>query len=208
MPLLYEPNYLEQQDLYIRKIAFVREAASEFVTLFGAYRPAHHSKLSAREFGCDFAILTDLLLLGKKPGDKVIQYIADILGDESIEPEVPVFLNVARLLGKPLKIKNVRLTLYNPWVQTEDGGWEEEASDFFLIDHFTPLSPKERKQLRLEEKQKQLLQSLGSAYKQYKSLRGADFSKAAARKQAGLTDAKMFRLAKTCYNIDSGGKKL
>lgn len=76
MPLIYEPNYLIQDGIQLHELVFMKSSEADSVTIFGTCRQPKTGKLLNRDFGCDFAILTDLLMLAADAGFAVINQIA------------------------------------------------------------------------------------------------------------------------------------
>lgn len=201
MPLIYEPNYLIQDGIQLHEIVFMKSPEADSVTIFGACRQPETGKVLNRDFGCDFAIFTDLLMLAGDAGFAVIDQIAALLGDDSVEPEEPVGVDVFNLLGGPLVINGISLKIYKPKVQDENGGWEEANDPYYLVDSFKKLAQKELLTQQLTWHFADLQQSLILAFKQYRQLRKLYFSKKEARKKAGLKDELLFQLAKARYKL-------
>ena len=201
MPQKYQPNYRYTHEIYLSEIVFEKDKDSTDVTIFGYYRDSTEKKLKRVDYWCEFSTLTDLLMAGKEKCESVISAISDILTSETTE--VPVIVDVENILGKPLKIDNIKLTIYRPMVEDENGEWQEDRSDeeFYIIDHFESFENKKSATRNSFEELFEYLTLLDNAFKYYLHLRSLDFTEETARKKSGLSDELLFRIAALNHKI-------
>lgn len=175
---------------------------------------------------CEFDILGDLLLRAGEAADGVTEALANGLTADYIAS--PTVIDITALAGAPLEISDVQLKVYRPHEQNESGEWiESEDADCYCIasvqdwqtgvpefreeilnaapprriDH-NPIPPAENIACeKYRDAFEAHLALLHDAYQLYQRLREQEFSKKAARRQAGLTDDMLFRLALLQYGM-------
>ena len=201
MRLVYEPDYKQQNGLTIHEIIFCTHPACNDVTLFGSAPRCGNGTAADRDFGCEFSMLTDLLLQAGAEGMAVIDAIAGMLCEPAASPHEPVGLTLTELLGHALHLPHIQLKIYKPKEQAEDDSWVPISDEYYLIDSFKELSPAELHHLQSADNFSEVLQLLHGAYVQYRSLRAHAFSKKEARSRTGLKDDLLFRLAKLNYKM-------
>lgn len=201
----YEPNYRKIDEIYISEIIFEKDKDVTDVTIFGYYENPFEENLKRVDYCCDFSVLTDLLIYAEEEGEILINIIAEKL-DESTN-EIPSIIDVENLLGSPLKIENIILTIYKPFEKDENGIWKETSNnkdEFYFIDKLELKDEIENKNNEVVKHQKDLsnyLLLLNNAYKFYLQLRELKIKEKEARSKSGLKDELLFRIAYLNYKI-------
>lgn len=196
----YEPNYIHLNEIYIQEIVLDAEYDSEEVTIYGYHENADtNTEIS---YGCNTGMLSDLIIAAKEDGELIADLVASKL-DEGIpeeDPEEPIIVYVMGILGKPLKISNVVITIYRPMEQDESGMWKEvDDKNFYFIDNIeTQEKFEQSKTSEKKDVMKQLydyLITLDIQYKLYTQLLALDIKEKEARKRTGLKDEVLYRIA-------------
>ena len=193
----YQPNYEKAYEIYLKEIIFEKNSQESDVTIFGYFNDFLEDNLVQIDYCCDFSILTDLLIFAKEDGEPVISAITEKLNEE-IE-EIPVIIDVENIFGRPLKIEGIVMTIYIPFEEDENGEWHEsEDRTAYIIDSIEPKEEYEKKQTKnngAEDDLAELFILVDNAYLYYKQLLKIGISKKIARKQSGLKNELLFRIA-------------
>lgn len=215
----YTPQYFYLDEMYIGDIVFDE---SENISIFGYLLDQRTNELTRWDFFTDFSFLTDILLFADAEGDAIIKIISEKLSQEL---EIPTVIEVDDLFGKPLYIDSFIFKVYKPHEKDENGTWKPMEDKCLYIDKMenkeTFLSKQPEKyiakikggeiigdllgeainNLNLTEDdtyQDQLasyLIILDNAFKYYSILLKKNFSEKDARKNAGLKNELLYRIA-------------
>ncbi len=200
---LYQPNYEYFSHLRITDIVF--DETRVLATLFGQYREYGSAEYQDCDFVCEFDLLGTLLLLAGERADGVIEALSTGLMADYIQS--PTVIDVNALAGGPLEITGAGIKVYRPHVQDQEGKWVADMEDnCYCIaaaesDYKPmPLGAKVAAASRTNSNHfskafEDHLALLRQSYEHYKNLLDQEFSKKSARRQAGLTDDMLFRLA-------------
>ncbi len=221
---LYQPNYEYFSHLKLTDIVF--DETRVLATLFGQYKEHKTAPYLDCDFVCEFDILGDLLLHAGEEADGVTEALACKLTADYIAS--PTVIDITALMGAPLEINDVQLKVYRPHEQNESGEWiESEDADCYCIasvqdwqtgvpefrEEILNAAPPRHIDLNRFppaanaacEKYKEAFDAhltlLHDSFGLYQKLREQEFSKKAARRQAGLTDDLLFRLAQLQYGM-------
>lgn len=197
----YKPNYHKIYEIYLKEIVFEKSIEHSEVTIFGYYLNTDPEELMRIDYLCDFSALTDLLIFAKEEGEPIIEAIAEKLNSDI--DEYPIIIDVENIFGKPLKIDGILLTIYLPFEENQNGEWIESTDkSFYIIESIEQwdlldeaLSGLSTEQETAELKLSELYILLNNAFLFYEQLLNFGISSKAARKQSGLKDELLFRIA-------------
>ena len=219
---LYQPNYEYFSHLKLTDIVF--DETRDLATLFGQYKEHQSAPYQECDFVCEFDVLGDLLLYAGEAADGITEALANGLTADYIAS--PTVIDITALAGAALEINDVQLKVYRPHEQNESGEWvESEDADCYCIAsvqdqqtgvpefrenllptalprHITPnrIPPVETKTAKhlqhFADAFAAHLELLRESYQHYRNLVNQEFSKKSARRQSGLTDDMLFRLAR------------
>ena len=200
---IYEPKYYQIDEIYIKEIIFENNSNSSELTIFGYYQNPLGNQLKDVDYGCDFSMLTDLLLFAEENGEPIINLISEKLSnpdEEDIDDDEPqpTIIDIENLLGQPLKIEGIVLTIYKPFEKNEEGDWIESKDEFYIIDKIEQKGKYGTSVKAIEytiEKLGEHLILLDLAYNYYLHLVALGISVKEARKKASLKDELFFRIA-------------
>lgn len=197
----YKPNFHKIDEIYLKEIVFEKSIEHSEVTIFGYYLHTETEELIRIDYLCDFSALTDLLIFAKEEGEPIIEAISEKLNSDV--DEYPIIIDVENIFGKPLKIDGILLTIYLPFEENQNGEWIESTDKtFYIIDSIErwdlldeALSRISTTEDTTELKLSELYILLNNAYLFYEQLLSFGISPKAARKQSGLKDELLFRIA-------------
>lgn len=193
MPDAYIPKYYYIDEIIINAIVFDE---TENLTLLGSYYNTDEEKLNSCDYLCDFAQLTDLLLIAGEHADKIITELTDKLCGEF---EIPSVLDIKEIIGEPLKIEGIMIKIYKPHDKNDDGEWVPINEPLYIIDDIESKEAFEQspegKQYLFKQEISKYLSILNIAFRYYEQLVAMKFPDKKARKKAGLKDELLFRIA-------------
>lgn len=207
MSKVYEPNYKSIQEIYIKTIIFEKEPECTSVSIFGYNNDTSSQYLLPVDYMCGFSTLTDLLLAAKESGESIITAITEKLQQD--KEEYPIVVEVEDILDGPLKIVDIVLTIYKPWAMDEDGQWQEEKEDFYIIDAMTTIEELEdlpANQMKGNNRMVDCFSLLEMSYMYYQQLLKFDMPVRKARKKAGLKNKLLFRMAEINHRVINESK--
>lgn len=195
----YIPNYHKINEIYLKEIVFEKSIDHSEVSIFGYYFNSDKKELIRIDYLCEFSALTDLLIFANEKGEPIIEAITEKLN--SYTEEYPIVIDIENIYGEPLKIENILLTIYLPFEENEKGEWIESTDKtFYIIDSVESWDLLDQALDNMstetpESKLSELHILLNNAYLFYEQLLGIGISKKTARKQSGLKDELLFRIA-------------
>ena len=201
----YKPNYHKIDEIYLKELVFEKSVEHTEVTIFGYYFNTHTEELIRIDYLCDFGALTNLLIFAKEKGEPIIDAIADKL--DSNTEEYPIIIDVENIYGEPLKIDEILITIYLPFEENKNGEWIESTDKtFYIIDSIEQwdlldealnynTSEIQNTELKLSE----LYILLNNSYIFYEELIRFGIPSKDARKQSGLKNELLFRIAGLNY---------
>lgn len=130
---VYEPNYQQIDKIYIGEIVFEKNLETVDVTIFGYTMNVSTNTLMRCDYWCELGTITELLLSLKRKGEPIINAILDEINSDT--PNYPARIDVEDILGEPLLIEDIRLTIYKPWEQDKNGQWHEAMENGYIIEN-------------------------------------------------------------------------
>lgn len=130
---VYEPNYQQIDKIYIGEIVFEKNLETVDVTIFGYTLNVLTNTLTRCDYWCELGTITELLLSLKRKGEPIINAILDEINSST--PNYPARIDVEGILGEPLLIEDIRLTIYKPWEQDKNGQWNEAMENGYIIEN-------------------------------------------------------------------------
>lgn len=199
---MYEPNYQKTDRIGLSEVIFENDPKIDCVTIEGFLFNETKNEYIPTSFSCDFQILTDLLNLDYETSEKLIQTISEAISNETSEE--PIRIKIEKIYGSYILIKDIELIFYRPFTQNENGEWHEvpKNEEFYLIDKVH--HSWEVRNAPLMEFQQQLdkqFKILKLAYEYFNRLLKNNFNEKQARKQSGLDNELLFRIAHLHYKI-------
>lgn len=199
---LSNPEHQYIEHIFIKTIVI---DDTENVTLFGYLSGNDITDLIPYDFVCKFNILTDLLLLGEKFGDQIIELVSDTLTKEL---EIPTIIDLKEIYGRILYVEDIKLQVFAPDEKDENEVWIPCTDNCYYIESLQSKEHTEHNDIKLvpitdiyKAELKKYAVTLYRAYRYYKQLSVKKKSKKLARKRAGLSDKLLFKMAKLHYKI-------
>lgn len=190
---IYNPTYYYIDNFILDRIVYEKPLNSQNIVLF-AYSDTKSEPLLT-EYLCDFNILTDILIAGGKATESVIKNLSEQIKDSSDEP---INMQIKSDSGVPVEINNIKLKIYRPMEQKENGEWVEcfTRDLFFIIEKAA--DDFDETELKIYR------ENMINAYGNYLKAKESGYPVFQARDRAGLKYELIFRLSYQIYNNVQG----
>jgi hypothetical protein len=187
----YEPELFTIANIVIEEIVFdVEVPPSIFAKI-----PAEGKKMKDVTIGLQFSELNQILLTCGEKGAQLSDVITKKLNIEVLED--PAVIDITEILGENLLADNCFLEVYQTQHLNDEGEWEKDEDNLLMVNKV--FSRQEFEQNVLENELKNQLyecfQLIESAFTYYQRLLATGSTDKEARKQAGLQDKLLFKMA-------------